>query len=220
MFQSVLRLLTGVVRRAVHRRGHSAPTATAKLGTQRFAFSGGAVVRPRTVADRRVPYGERPARNRQLTLLAELLGEGWRREIHGRVGVDPDELTRRQAATEILRITGGRRPEQVARSTWHRAAVDPDWVDRPRGARRRSLRRTAPGSHAAESEPERSADAALPIQVKAVRLLGERLGLDVSHESQSRFGTELVSLDRRTAAAWIAELTQQVLMAPERASAA
>ena len=57
----------------------------------------------------------------------------------------------------------------------------------------------------------------LPIQVKALRLLGDRLGLDTAAAAPARFGCELSRLDRRHAAAWIAELTQQVLLAPEGA---
>ena len=89
--------------------------------------------RPGAARERRVPYGERLARNRQLTLLAELLGEDWRRELPERFGVEAGELTRRQAAAAIRRLTGGARPAHVARGTWHRVAVDPDWIDRPRG---------------------------------------------------------------------------------------
>ena len=87
--------------------------------------------------------GERPARNRQLTLLAELLGAEWRRELPVRFGVAVSDITRRQAAAAIRQLTGGVRPSHIARGTWHRVAVDPDWIDRPRGARRqvRAVRR-------------------------------------------------------------------------------
>ena len=162
-----------------------------------------------------MPYGERPARNRQLTLLAELLGESWRRELPVRFGVDAGELTRRQAAAAIRRLTGGVRPAHVARSTWHRVAVDPDWIDRPRGSRRLTPRQAVAPPRTVGSAP--ASDGVLPIQVKALRLLGDRLGLDTATAAPARFGCELSGLDRRHAAAWIAELTQLLLLAPEGA---
>ena len=164
----------------------------------------------RAVAARQVPYGERPARNRQLTLLAELLGTDWRQAVPARFGVAIGDLNRRQAAAAIRQLTGGVRPAHVARGTWHRVAVDPDWIERPRGSRRRAA---TPGSdvtsagHAAGEPP-------LPIQLKALRLLGERVGLDVVAAAPARYGCDLGRLDRRTAAAWIAELTPQVLEMP------
>ena len=170
MFLGSERLLPPVVRRVMARGGRSDPTPRADT-VGRFAPAAGAE-RPRAAVDRRVPYGERPARNRQLTLLAELLGESWRRELPVRFGVEAGELTRRQAAAAIRRLTGGVRPAHVARSTWHRVAVDPDWIDRPRGSRRRAPGWTAPPTMAA-------AGGVLPIQVKALRLLGDRLGLDI-----------------------------------------
>ena len=109
-------------------------------------------------------------------------------------------------------MTGGVRPAHVARGTWHRVAVDPDWIDRPRGARRQASRATAP-SAAAPATASATADV-LPIQVKALRLLGDRLGLDVATAAPARYGCDLGRLDRRTAAAWIAELTQRALMEP------
>ena len=209
------RLLPPVVRRVMARGGRSdSTTRTDSVG--RFAPAAGAE-RPRAAVDRRVPYGERPARNRQLTLLAELLGQSWRRELPVRFGLEAGELTRRQAAAAIRRLTGGVRPAHVARSTWHRVAVDPDWIDRPRGSRRRAPGWTTPPTTAAASAPESAAGGVLPIQVKALRLLGDRLGLDIMAAAPARFGCELSRLDRRHAAAWIAELTQQVLLAPEGA---
>lgn len=86
------------------------------------------------VAARQVPYGERPARNRQLTLLAELLGMDWRQAVPARFGVAIDDLNRRSAAAAIRQLSGGVRPTHVARGTWHWVAVDPDWIERPRGA--------------------------------------------------------------------------------------
>ncbi len=208
MFLGSERLLPPVVRRVMARGGRSDPTPRADT-VGRFAPAAGAE-RPRAAVDRRVPYGERPARNRQLTLLAELLGESWRRELPVRFGVEAGELTRRQAAAAIRRLTGGVRPAHVARSTWHRVAVDPDWIDRPRGSRRRAPGWTAPPTTAA-------AGGVLPIQVKALRLLGDRLGLDIMAAAPARYGCELGRLDRRRAAAWIAELTQLLLLAPEGA---
>ena len=213
MFLGSERLLPPVVRRVMARGGRSDPTTRTDT-VERFAPAAGGA-RPRTAADRRVPYGELPARNRQLTLLAELLGENWRRELPMRFGLEAGELTRRQAAAAIRRLTGGVRPAHVARSTWHRVAVDPDWIDRPRGSRRRAPGWTAPPTAGVASES--AASGVLPIQVKALRLLGDRLGLDIMAAAPARYGCELGGLDRRHAAAWIAELTQQVLLAPEGA---
>ena len=213
MFLGSERLLPPVVRRVMAHGGRSDPTTrTDTVG--RFAPAAGAE-RPRAAVDRRVPYGERPARNRQLTLLAELLGESWRRELPVRFGLEAGELTRRQAAATIRRLTGGVRPAHVARSTWHRVAVDPDWIDRPRGSRRLTHRQAVAPPRTVGSAP--ASDGVLPIQVKALRLLGDRLGLDTAAAAPARFGCELSGLDRRHAAAWIAELTQQVLLAPEGA---
>ena len=164
----------------------------------------------RAVAARQVPYGERPARNRQLTLLAELLGTDWRQAVPARFGVAIGDLNRRQAAAAIRQLTGGIRPPHVARGTWHRVAVDPDWIERPRGSRRQAATPVADvtgAGHVAGEPP-------LPIQLKALRLLGERIGLDVVAAAPARYGCDLGRLDRRTAAAWIAELTPQVLGMP------
>ncbi|MCY3957408.1 MAG: hypothetical protein OXG65_03845 [Chloroflexi bacterium] len=163
-------------------------------------------------AARQVPYGERPARNRQLTLLAELLGPDWRQQIPARFGVVVGDLNRRQAAAAIRQLTSGVRPRHVARGTWHRVAVDPDWIERPRGSRRRRSTSLATGS-----TPEPSAGPLLPIQMKALRLLGNRLDMDVVTATPTRFGCDLGRLDRRTAAGWIAELTYLVLVSPAEA---
>ena len=163
----------------------------------------------RAVAARQVPYGERPARNRQLALLAELLGTDWRQAVPTRFGVAIDDLNRRQAAAAIRQLTGGVRPTHVARGTWHRVAVDPDWIERPRGSRRRRATPTAVGP-----TPQPGVGRLLPIQAKALRLLGDRLELDVATAAPTRYGCELGRLDRRTAAAWIAELTHLVLVSP------
>ena len=58
----------------------------------------------------------------------------------------------------------------------------------------------------------------LPIQVKALWLRGDRLGLDVGTTTAERYGCDLDRLDRRTAAAWIAELTHLVLVSPPEAA--
>ena len=168
----------------------------------------------RAVAARQVPYGERPARNRQLTLLAELLGTDWRQAVPARFGVAIADLNRRQAAAAIRQLTGGVRPAHVARGTWHRVAVDPDWIERPRGSRRQGSRQGPGGTAAGHPDGEPP----LPIQLKALRLLGERLGLDVVAAAPARYGCDLGRLDRRTAAAWIAELTPQVLGTPAPAT--
>ncbi len=168
----------------------------------------------RAVAARQVPYGERPARNRQVTLLAELLGTEWRHEVPARFGVAVGDLNRRQAAAAIRQLTGGVRPPHVARGTWHRVAVDPDWIERPRGSRRRA---STPGPASPVAGPP-AGEPLLPIQRKALRLLGERVGLDVVAAAPARFGCDLERLDRRTAAAWIAELTPQVLGPPAPAT--
>ena len=163
----------------------------------------------RAVAAHQVPYGKRPARNRQLTLLAELLGTDWRQAVPARFGVAIADLNRRQAAAAIRQLTGGVRPAHVARGTWHRVAVDPDWIERPRGSRQ-GHDVTAAGQPAGQPAGE----SPLPIQLKALRLLGERVGLDVVAAAPARYGCAFGRLDRRTAAAWIAELTQQVLVYP------
>lgn len=54
----------------------------------------------------------------------------------------------------------------------------------------------------------------LPIQVTALRLLGDRLGMDVVTAAPTRFSCDLGHLDRRTEAAWIAKLTHLVLVSP------
>jgi len=191
----------------------TAPTTLTNTGGDSIPSAGGE--RPDASVARQVPYGERPARNRQLTLLAELLGADWRRELPVRFGVAVGDITRRQAAAAIRQLTGGVRPVHLARGTWHRVAVDPDWIDRPRGARRRASGTTAP--LAAPATAAATADV-LPIQVKALRLLGDRLGLDVATAALARYGCDLGRLDRRTAAAWIAELTQRALMEPAGAT--
>ncbi len=215
MFPGSGRLLPQAVRRMFRRGGlvtaptkmtsavgHSAPTADGE--------------RPVAAVARQVPYGQRPARNRQLTLLAELLGADWRRELPVRFGVAVSDITRRQAAAAIRQLTGGVRPAHIARGTWHRVAVDPDWIDRPRGTRRQVRGEAAP--HTAEPATAAAAEGLLPIQLKALRLLGDRLGLDVLAAASARYGCDLRRLDRRTAAAWIAELTQQVLVGPAGAA--
>ncbi|MCY4111424.1 MAG: hypothetical protein OXF96_05745 [Chloroflexi bacterium] len=210
MIPGLGRLLPPAARRMVRRGGPvTAPTTVTDAVGDSIPTAGGE--RPDASVARQVPYGERPARNRQLTLLAELLGADWRRELPVRFGVAVGEITRRQAAAAIRQLTGGVRPAHVARGTWHRVAVDPDWIDRPRGARRQVSRATAP--LAAPANASATADV-LPIQVKALRLLGDRLGLDVATAAPARYGCDLGRLDRRTAAAWIAELTQQALMGP------
>ena len=167
MFPGLGRLLPQAVGR-MYRRGrrvsaatnmtdavtHSAPTAAGREP-------------PVAVVVRQVPYGERPARNRQLTLLAELLGAEWRRELPVRFGVAVSDITRRQAAAAIRQLTGGVRPSHIARGTWHRVAVDPDWIDRPRGARRQVSGATA--SFAATPVAASATADVLPIQVKALR---------------------------------------------------
>ena len=215
MFPGSGRLLPQAVRRMLQRGGrvtaptqmtnavgHSAPTADGE--------------RPVAAVARQVPYGERPARNRQLTLLAELLGADWRQELPVRFGVAVGDITRRQAAAAIRQVTGGVRPAHIARGTWHRVAVDPDWIDRPRGARRQGRGETVP--HTAAPATASAAEELLPIQLKALRLLGDRLGLDVLAAASARYGCDLRRLDRHTAAAWIAELTQQVLVGPAGAA--
>ena len=65
---------------------------------------------------------------------------------------------------------------------------------------------------ATEPHPVKGGEAAvLPVQLKALRLLGERLGLDVAAEARLRHGCEPDGLGKRAAAALIAELTQKVL---------
>ena len=211
MFPGSGRLLPQAVRRMFRRGGLvTAPTKmTSAVGHAAPTADG---ERPVAAVVRQVPYGERPARNRQLTLLAELLGAEWRRELPERFGVAVSDITRRQAAAAIRQLTGGVRPAHVARGTWHRVAVDPDWIDRPRGARQRV--RGATESFAATPVAASAAEDLLPIQLKALRLLGDRLGLDVLTAAPARYGCDLRRLDRRTAAAWIAELTQQVLVGP------
>lgn len=210
MIPGLGRLLPQAARHMVRRGGPvTVPTTLTNTGGDSIPSAGGE--RLDAGVARKVPYGERPARNRQLTLLAELLGADWRRELPVRFGVAVSDITRRQAAAAIRQLTGGVRPAHVARGTWHRVAVDPDWIDRPRGARRQASRPTAP--LAAPATGSATADV-LPIQVKALRLLGDRLGLDVATAAPARYGCDLGRLDRRTAAAWIAELTQQALMGP------
>ncbi len=215
MFPGSGRLLPQAVRRMFRRGGLvTAPTKmTSAVGHSAPAAD---CERPETSVARKVPYGERPARNRQLTLLAELLGADWRRELPVRFGVAVGDITRRQAAAAIRQLTGGVRPAHVARGTWHRVAVDPDWIDRPRGARRQV--RGEPVPHTAAPATASAAEDLLPIQLKALRLLGDRLGLDVLTAAPARYGCDLRRLDRRTAAAWIAELTQQVLVEPAGAA--
>lgn len=70
------------------------------------------------------------------------------------------------------------------------------------------------------ASPEPGTGGVLPIQVKALRLLGERLGVDVAAAAAAQYGRELGGLDRGTAAAWIAELTHQVLLMRRSAAAA
>lgn len=210
MIPGLGRLLRQAARRTVRRGGPATAPTTVTNAVGHSAATAGAERREASVP-RQVPYGERPARNRQLTLLAELLGTDWRRELPVRFGVAVSDITRRQAAAAIRQLTGGVRPAHVARGTWHRVAVDPDWIDRPRGARRQVSPPTAP--LAAPATDLATADV-LPIQVKALRLLGDRLGLDVATAAPARYGCDLGRLDRRTAAAWIAELTQRALMEP------
>ena len=206
MVSSVRRWLSETGQRLVQRGGRHAPSLT-----QEAAIAAPAVAaqnrQARAVAARQVPYGARPARNRQLTLLAELLGTDWRQAVPARFGVAIDDLNRRQAAAAIRQLTGGVRPAHVARGTWHRIAVDPDWIERPRGSRRR---RSMPRAAGPTSQPE--AGPLLPIQAKALRLLGDRLDTDVVTAAPARYGCDLGHLDRRTAAAWIAELTHQALV--------
>ena len=166
----------------------------------------------RAVAARQMPYGERPARNRQLTLLAELPGPDWRQQVPARFGEVVADLNRRQAAAAIRQLTGWVRPQHVARCTWHEVAVDPEWIERPRGSRRRRSISLTTGS---SSEP--GVGRLLPIQVKALRLLGNRLDMDVVTAAPTRFGCDLGRLDLRTAAGWIAELTFLVLVCPAEA---
>ncbi len=206
MVSSMRRWLSEAGQRLIQRGGRQTPPAT------RTAADAAPVVaaqhrQARAVAAGQVPYGERPARNRQLTLLAELLGTDWRQAVPARFGVAIADLNRRQAAAAIRQLTGGVRPAHVARGTWHRIAVDPDWIERPRGSRRQ---RPIPGAdHTAGGQL--AGEPPLPIQLKALRLLGERVGLDVVAAAPARYGCDLGRLDRRTAAAWIAELTPQVL---------
>lgn len=205
------RWLPQAVQRMIQRdkRKKSAARRTGTGGAADLAVN---VRQGRAVPARQVPYGERPARNRQLTLLAELLGTDWRQEVPARFGVVVADLNRRQAAAAIRQLTGGVRPQHVARGTWHRVAVDPDWIERPRGScRRRSM------SLATGSAREPSAGPLLPIQAKALRLLGNRLDMDVVSTAPTRFGCDLGRLDRRTAAGWIAELTYLVLVSPAEA---
>ncbi len=211
------RLPAWLARRGRERGGSMEAAGGTKPAMVRLAPAAGGE-RPGAARERRVPYGERLARNRQLTLLAELLGEDWRRELPERFGVEAGELTRRQAAAAIRRLTGGARPAHVARGTWHRVAVDPDWIDRPRGRGRRRAGRT--GTTMVAASPEPGTGGVLPIQVKALRLLGERLGVDVAAAAAAQYGRELGGLDRGTAAAWIAELTHQVLLMRRSAAAA
>ena len=150
------------------------------------------------------------ASNRQLTLLAELLGTDWRQAVPARFGVGIGDLNRRQAAVAIRQLTDGIRSPPVARGTWHRAAVDPDWIERPRGTRRMA---SAQGKTGNVMVPP-AGEPVLPIQVKALRQLGDRLGMDVVTAAPTRFGCNLGHLDRRTAAAWIAELTHLALVSP------
>ena len=215
MFPGSMRLLPQAVRRKLGRGGLvTAPTKMTNAVGHAAPTAGSE--RPEASVARKVPYGERPARNRQLTLLAELLGADWRRELPVRFGVTVSDITRRQAAAAIRQLTGGVRPAHIARGTWHRVAVDPDWIDRPRGARRQVRAETV--SHRAAPATAFAAEAVLPIQLKALRLLGDRLGLDVLIAAPARYGCDLGRLDRRTAAAWIAELTQQVLVGPAGAA--
>ncbi len=209
MVSSVRRWLSEAGQRLIQRGGPQTPPAT------RTAADAAPVVaapnrQARAVAAGQVPYGERPARNRQLTLLAELLGTDWRQAVPARFGVAIADLNRRQAAAAIRQLTGGVRPAHVARGTWHRVAVDPDWIERPRGSRRQGSRQGPGGTAAGHPDGEPP----LPIRLKALRLLGERLGLDVVAAAPARYGCAFDRLDRRTAAAWIAELTQQVLVYP------
>ena len=218
MFQIMLRPMARLLRRLTRGAVVRCPGVQA-VPAQASGELTAPLARPLSAAERRLPYGERPARNRQLTLLAELLGDGWRSETRDHLGVDSESLTRRQAAAEIMRVTGGTRPGQVARSTWHRVAVDPDWVDRPRRSRRAEAW-SAPRYSALAHRPEQRSEPALPVQLRAIRLLAERLGIDAAGESRSKFGVQPAALSKRVAAGWIAELTQQVLLRPEQAPAA
>ena len=215
MFPGLGRLLPQAVGRRF-RRGRRVSAATNMTDAVTHSAPTAGREPPVAAVVRQVPYGERPARNRQLTLLAELLGAEWRRELPVRFGVAVSDITRRQAAAAIRQLTGGVRPSHIARGTWHRVAVDPDWIDRPRGARRQVSGATA--SFAATPVAASATADVLPIQVKALRLLGDRLGLDVLTAAPARYGCDLRRLDRRTAAAWIAELTQQVLVGPAGAA--
>ena len=215
MFPGSGRLLPQAVRR-MFRRGGLVTAPTKMTSAVGHSATTADCERPVAAVARQVPYGQRPARNRQLTLLAELLGADWRREVPVRFGLAVSDITRRQAAAAIRQLTGGVRPAHVARGTWHRVAVDPDWIDRPRGARRQVPSET--GLRTAIPATAPAAEDLLPIQLKALRLLGDRLGLDVLAAASARYGCDLRRLDRRTAAAWIAELTQQVLVGPAGAA--
>ena len=213
MVSGCWRWLSEAAQRMVERGMRPAPSVARTAGGAAAQVAGHSR-QARAVAARQVPYGERPARNRQLTLLAELLGTDWRQAVPARFGVAIGDLNRRQAAAAIRQLTGGIRPPHVARGTWHRVAVDPDWIERPRGSRRQAATPAADGTAVGQVAGEPP----LPIQLKALRLLGERVGLDVVAAAPARYGCDLGRLDRRTAAAWIAELTPQVLGTPARAT--
>ena len=87
--------------------------------------------------------------------------------------------------------------------------MDPDWIEQPRGSRR-----PGPAGRRAAAGTDPTGEPLLPIRVKALWLLGDRLGLDVGATGPARYGCDVGRLDRRTAAASIAELTHLVLVSP------
>ena len=121
-----------------------------------------------------------------MLLAADLLGADWRQPMPVRYGVPIAALTRRQAGAAIRQLTERSAHTRRARGASHRVAVDPDWIERPRGLRPMGLagRRAAAGT-------DPTGKPLLPVQVKALWLLGERLGL--AWESPVR---------RATAATW------------------
>ena len=89
-------------------------------------------------------------------------------------------------------------------------------AEEPRGERlQKILSRAGIASRRAAEELIRAGRVTIGDRIA---VLGDRVGLDVLTAAPARYGCDLRRLDRRTAAAWIAELTQQVLVGPAGAA--
>ena len=93
MIPGLGRLLPPAARRMVRRGGPVTAPTTVTNAVGALDTATASAERPDVSVARQVPYGERPARNRQLTLLAELLGADWRRELPVRFGVAVGDMS-------------------------------------------------------------------------------------------------------------------------------